>query len=73
MLTLIFTILMICVFGKLFLFSLKAAWGIAKILLTLVFLPFTLIFMALSGLITLALPILIVVGVISFFTAPIRR
>ena len=39
MLTLLFIICMFGVFGKLFFFGLKAAWGISKFILTLVFLP----------------------------------
>lgn len=65
MLTLLFTILMIIVFGKLFLFSIKAAWGVAKILFTIVFLPVILIALVIGGLIEIALPILLVIGVIS--------
>lgn len=67
MLTLLFVILMIWVFGKLIFWSIKAAWGITRILLTLVFLPLTLIGMVLGGLMSLALPILVIVGLISLF------
>ena len=57
MLTLLFIICMFGVFGKLFFFGLKAAWGISKFILTLVFLPLILIVMVAGGLISLALPI----------------
>ena len=65
MLELLFGIMMLVVFGKLFFFGLKATWGITKFLVTIVFLPLTLIGMVLGGLISLALPILIVIGVFS--------
>lgn len=67
MLELLFVVLMITIFGKLFIFSVKATWGIAKILVTVVFLPLILIGLVVGGLISLALPILLVVGVISMF------
>lgn len=60
MLTLLFIICMFGVFGKLFFFGLKAAWGISKFILTLVFLPLILLVMVAGGLISLALPILLV-------------
>ena len=69
MLSILFTICMIWVFGKLFFFGLKAAWSIAKFIVTLVFLPLALIVMVLSGLIYLAFPILIIIGIVSLFTS----
>jgi len=65
MLTIVFWVLMLIVFGKILKFAIKAAWGITKILVSLVFLPIALIFLVLQGLLLLALPILLVVGVIS--------
>ena len=65
MLSLLFTICMIWVFGKLFIFGVKAAWGISKLLLTVVLLPVILIIMEVGGLISLAFPILIVIGIVS--------
>ena len=67
MLNLLFVILMIMVFGKLIGFAIRAAWGISKVLVTLVFLPLILIGLVLGGLIYLALPILIVVGLVALF------
>ena len=49
-------------------FALKAAWGVTKLVLTLVLLPVTLVLMVAAGLIHLALPILIIVGIISLFS-----
>ena len=65
MLFALFVIMMIIVFGKILIFALKAAWGISKIVLTVVFLPVILILMAISGLLSVAFVILISVGIIS--------
>ncbi|MCI5805542.1 MAG: hypothetical protein MR029_04320 [Clostridium sp.] len=65
MITLIFIILMIMVFGKLLLWSIKAAWGITKILFTVVFLPIILIALALSGAIYIAIVLLIIGGIVT--------
>lgn len=56
---------MIWIFGKLFIFGVKAAWGISKLLLTVVFLPLILIGMVIGGLMSIAFPILIVVGIVA--------
>ena len=58
---------MIMVFGKLIGFAIRAAWGISKVIVTLVFLPLILIGLVLGGLIYLALPILFVVGLVTLF------
>lgn len=63
MLSLLFTICMIWVFGKLLFFGIKAAWGISKFLVTIVLLPLILIGLAAGGLIYIAFPILIIVGI----------
>ena len=67
MLELLFAVLMITIFGKLFIFGVKAAWGITRILVTVVFLPLILVGLVVGGLVSLALPILLVVGVVSMF------
>ena len=67
MLTIIFLLLMIVVFGKLIWFAIRAAWGITKVLFSIVFLPIVLIVLALSGLMVVALPILIIVGLAALF------
>jgi hypothetical protein len=43
----------------------KATWGITKFLVMIVFLPLGLIAMVLGGLFTLALPVLILIGLVS--------
>ena len=67
MLNLIFTVLMFIVFGKILIFAIKATWGIAKVLFTIVFLPLILVGLVLKGLVAIALPVLLVIGVISLF------
>lgn len=66
MLTLLFIILLFVVFGKLLALSIKATWGITKIIFTLVCLPVILIVLVIGGLIYIALPILIIVGIVSW-------
>nr|WP_177296838.1 hypothetical protein [uncultured Blautia sp.] len=63
MLSLLFTICMIWVFGKLLFFGIKAAWGISKFVVTIVLLPLILIGLVVGGLIYIAIPILIVIGI----------
>lgn len=67
MLNFIFFILMIIVFGKLAVFALRAAWSISKFLCTIVLFPLFLVGLVIGGLIELAFPILLVVGIISLF------
>lgn len=63
----LFMILMFYIFGKLFVFGLKAAWGLSKFVLTIILLPITLMVMVSCGLLYFAFVLLIVVGIISFF------
>ena len=62
---LLFIICMIGIFGKLLFFGIRMAWGISKFLLLIVVLPLILIGMVVGGLLYLAFPILIVVGILS--------
>ena len=64
MFTLLFVFCMFGVFGKLFCFGLKAAWGISKFVLNIVFLPLILIVMVADGLLSVAFPLLLIIGVI---------
>ena len=73
MLTLVFICLMIGVVGKLIGLAFKMTWGIAKVLFTLVFLPFVLIALTIGGLVTIALPLVVVVGIISLVCGAVRR
>ena len=65
MLTLLFVIGMFGIFGKLIGLAFKMTWGIAKVLFTLVFLPVILVGLAMGGLLVVAFPLLIVVGIVS--------
>lgn len=69
MLELLFGILLLVVFGKLFVFAIKATWGISKIIVTVILFPLFLIGLVIEGLVSVALPILIVFGIISMFTS----
>lgn len=68
MLTLLFLICLFGIFGKLFCFGLKAAWGISKFVLTIVFLPVVLIVMVIAGLVKIALPLLLIIGLVGLIT-----
>lgn len=72
MLMFIFVIMMFLIFGKLFLFAIKAVWGISKVICTVVLLPLVLIGLVVMGLIQLALPVLAIVGIISLFVTRSR-
>lgn len=67
MLTILFLIFLIWIFGKLFFFGIRAAWGISKFLLMIVFFPIILIGMLFVGLIHLAFPLLLIIGVVAMF------
>ena len=64
MLILLFAVCLIGFIGKCFVIGLKASWGIIKFLCYIVFFPVILIGMAVGGLIYVALPILIIGGII---------
>ncbi len=66
MLEILFVLCLLSIFGKLLIFSIKATWGIAKVLFTLVFLPVVLIGLLVGGLLYVAFPILIVIGIVAF-------
>lgn len=68
MFTLLFLICMLGIFGKLLVFGLRAAWGVSKLLLTVVLFPVILIGMVFAGLIYLAFPILIIVGIVTLLS-----
>ena len=65
MLTLLFVICMFGIFGKLIGLAFKMTWGIAKVLFTLGVLPVILVGLAMGGLLVVAFPLLIVVGIVS--------
>ena len=65
MLSVLFTILMIGIFGKLIGFAFHAAWGLTKVVCTLVVLPVVLIVLVVAGFVALALPVLVIVGIVA--------
>ena len=64
MLTLIMMIMFFAVFGKLLGFAFKVGWGMLKIAAYLIFLPAIVPMLMFGGLLYVALPILIVVGIV---------
>ena len=66
LLSLLFFIFLIAIFGKILIFAIGATWSIFKILMCIVFFPLVLVGLVLGGLIYIAFPVLIVVGLISF-------
>ena len=69
MLTILFLIFLFGIFGKLFFFGIRAAWGISKFVLMVVFFPVILIGLLIVGLVNLAFPLLLIFGVIAMFGA----
>ena len=67
---LIFAAMMISVFGRLFVFGLRATWGFARLAATIVFLPIILAVVLLGGLLQIAFPVLAVVGLVSLIRRP---
>ncbi len=61
--TLLFLILFFCLFGKLAGFAFKITWNMMKIMLMLIVVP-AIIFAIVGGLARMALPILIVIGIV---------
>ena len=64
MLTLLFGICLLAFFGNMIVFAVKMTWGLGKVLFTIVFFPVILICLVIGGLIKLALPLLLIGGVI---------
>ncbi|WNV56714.1 hypothetical protein RJD28_10220 [Oscillospiraceae bacterium NTUH-002-81] len=64
---LLFAICMIGFIWKLFVFGVRASWGIMKLLCTVVLFPVILIGMVVGGLLYVAFPLLIIAGVIVLF------
>lgn len=67
MLMLLFFVLLLSIFGKILGFAIRATWGISKIVFSVVLLPLFLIGLVLKGLMSVALPVLIVIGIVSLF------
>ncbi len=65
MLSLFTVILMFYVTGKLAMFSIRAGWSILKIMISVVFLPIIILGTLIGGLIHLAIPVLVIIGIIT--------
>ena len=65
MLYILFMIGLIWLGWKLIVLAIKATWGITKVLLCIVFFPIILIGLVLGGLIYIALPILVIAGILA--------
>ena len=64
MLTILMMIMFFAVFGKLLFFALKVGWGMLKIAVYLIFLPAIVLMLIFGGLLYVALPILIIAGIV---------
>lgn len=64
MITLLFSICLVVFIFKLVLFALKATWGITKVVFAIILFPAFLIVMAVSGLMVVAFPALIIAGIV---------
>lgn len=65
MLSTIFIILMFAVIVDFFWLAIKLAWNIGKLILSFIVFPVIMVLLAASGLITAALMILLIVGIIA--------
>lgn len=62
MLTVLFIVGIIWLVWKLFIVGIKMAWGIAKVLVTVFLLPAVILGLFMIGLVSVAIPALIIVG-----------
>lgn len=65
MLTFLFFVLLFGIFGKLIWLAVKAAWGISKIVFSIVFLPVVVLVLFFGGMVYVALGLLVVIGIVS--------
>lgn len=69
MITILFWVLMIAVFGRLLGLAIRMAWGLTKMICFFLFLPLILIVLVFVGLIYLAIPLLLIIGIVSLVKA----
>lgn len=72
MLTIFFFILFFAVFGGIIKFAFRAAWGLTKVLVFLIFLPIIMLVLLIAGLVTFAIPILMILGVVFLVRAFVK-
>lgn len=65
MLTIIFFVALIYVIWKLFVLGIKMTWGIARFIVTVLLLPLFLVGMMFAGMVYIAIPVLIIAGLIA--------
>ncbi len=65
MLTILFCVLMIAVFGRILWFAIQMTWSITKIVVGVILLPLILVVLAAWGLLYIAFPLLLVIGLFS--------
>ena len=70
MLTLLLVICALAFAGRVVFWALRAAWGISRLIFTIVFLPVIIIGAIIFGLVKIALPLLVIGLIISFFVQP---
>ena len=68
MLTLLLIIVMFIILGKLLMLALSGAWGLMKILFGIIFLPVILLGLVFKGLLVIALPVLIIFGIVALLS-----
>ena len=64
--SLLFIIFFIMIFGRIIGFAFRTGWSIIRVMFGLVFLPLILVAFVFRGLVLIALPVLLVVGLLSF-------
>ena len=72
MITFIFIILLLCFVGKMIAFAFKAAWGITKISFAIIFFPIFIIAVFLSGLVYVAIAVLLIAGLVSLIGSIVK-
>ena len=68
MLTLFFSILMLIIFGKMFIFGVKMSWGILKFVAVILFWPLIIVALFCGGLSVIAFFLLLIAGLVSLFS-----
>ena len=67
MIEMIFTLLMIWVFIRLISLAIRFSWGLMKVLVTIVFFPALITGAFVAGLLQLACPLLMIIGIYALF------
>ncbi len=70
--TIIFTVVLLWIVWKMLILEFKAAWGIVRVLCTVLLLPLFLLGMVCAGLLYIAVPILIIIGMIVLICSAAR-